>query len=707
MAARPALPESLAHAHSRPASTRRRSCASPRYFQGQERGDQAAELLRQVERPLRGEARPRRLAAAGAAARRDRLRARGLPRAARRVERRRRAAQQADDLAALARLALRAGSRPLGWGAYDDEPYRWAARVDRTPGFWTGGVAFLLTGTDWKQALAQLESDSLAERTFATARALVAELATRAAGARRAAGAARRPDGPARGAGRGPSGARAAAARRERAAGRGRRGAPGGAARACGRSRRRSTDETRAVARAARRPRAPTARGRRRRADRYGKRLVVGGRHERQRPGRARSRPSRRSATTTCSTRRSSRLDQRDPLAPRGGRADPRRDGPAARAPRTCGSSSPSGSSPGTSTTSSARATSARSSASPDASWWARAARWYARHSRQRELDRLAEDLSRPLPRHRALRARPAGRPGAARAYPRPPRAGVRVSLVSWADWVRVQGAAALPAQPVGVPRGARARLGQASSTRPSSRSAAGPCCSPTRRGATPTWRTQHAAARSRRRLSRVGVAADPHAGRGAARVRGPRAAVAVRSRRATPPRASPRSTPATARSPRACSRCSARSRRSTRRRRERPRRSSRARAPALADPAPLWTELGELEHEAGRARPRRRRPGATCSSGSRATRRASNELATLLWDYGETDDALATIEDGRKRLGRPGLLAFEAGVLREEKHDVDGAIREYLQAGLPEESDCFCSAFERDQRVAAPARRS
>src|SRR6185503_3210042 len=78
------------------------------------------------------------------------------------------------------RLALKAGGRPLAWGTYNDEPYRWAARVDRTPGFWTGGVAFLLTGQDWKEALAHVESEALPERTFKVARALLDELAQRA-----------------------------------------------------------------------------------------------------------------------------------------------------------------------------------------------------------------------------------------------------------------------------------------------------------------------------------------------------------------------------------------------------------------------------------------------------------------------------------------------------------------------------------------------
>lgn len=88
--------------------------------------------------------------------------------------------EQSEDLAALARLALAAGARPLSWGTYADEPYRWAARVDITPGFFTGALSFLLTGFDGEASLGELERRRLPERTFATARRLVLELAKRA-----------------------------------------------------------------------------------------------------------------------------------------------------------------------------------------------------------------------------------------------------------------------------------------------------------------------------------------------------------------------------------------------------------------------------------------------------------------------------------------------------------------------------------------------
>ena len=120
---------------------------------------------------------------------------------------------------------------------------------------------------------------------------------------------------------------------------------------------------------------------------------------------------------------------------------------------------------------------------------------------------------------------------------------------------------------------------------------------------------------------------------------------------------------------------------------------------PALVDPAPLWTELGEMEYERGRPDLAKDAWRHILDRSPRDPERIS-QLATVLWDYGEMDDALATIEDARRRLSRPSLLAFEAGVLHEEKAAIEPAVREYLNAGLPEESECFCSAFERDQRA-------
>ena len=96
--------------------------------------------------------------------------------------------QQADDLAELARLALEAGARPLGWGIYNQEPLAWAGRVDRTPGIWTGTLSLLMTGRDWPEALRRLERAQLSDRTFLIARILLSELRSRQPAHPRAAG---------------------------------------------------------------------------------------------------------------------------------------------------------------------------------------------------------------------------------------------------------------------------------------------------------------------------------------------------------------------------------------------------------------------------------------------------------------------------------------------------------------------------------------
>ncbi|HEY6552838.1 MAG TPA: hypothetical protein VI669_05760, partial [Vicinamibacteria bacterium] len=119
--------------------------------------------------------------------------------------------------------------------------------------------------------------------------------------------------------------------------------------------------------------------------------------------------------------------------------------------------------------------------------------------------------------------------------------------------------------------------------------------------------------------------------------------------------------------------------------------------APALEDPSAFFTELGEMEVEAGNV-------ARALPIWSRILEREPRsperilELATLLWDYDQMKEALLVLEEGRRRLAQPHLHAFEAGVLREELRDVPGAVREYLNASLPDDS-CFCSWFERDQR--------
>src|SRR4029453_14342809 len=78
---------------------------------------------------------------------------------------------------------------------------------------------------------------------------------------------------------------------------------------------------------------------------------------------------------------------------------------------------------------------------------------------------------------------------------------------------------------------------------------------------------------------------------------------------------------------------------------------------------------------------------------------RLVSELATLLWDYGHMAEALAVVEDGRRRIDRPRFFAFETGVLRGEVKDAPGAVDEYLAALWPEGADC-CRYFEVDQRA-------
>ena len=149
-----------------------------RWFEGKGRSDLALELLAQVE--LRHEAglgRADRLVMARLFAALDALpeafrsrlagAAAGSP------------AEQLDDLAALSRLALASGARPLAWGTLNDEPYRWAARTDVTPGFTTAGLSFLLTGFAPAGALAELEAQRLPEKTLRAGRLLLAELEKR------------------------------------------------------------------------------------------------------------------------------------------------------------------------------------------------------------------------------------------------------------------------------------------------------------------------------------------------------------------------------------------------------------------------------------------------------------------------------------------------------------------------------------------------
>lgn len=151
-----------------------------RYLEGKSRGDLASELMRQVER-RHEKSFDRRAWELDSQLWRsinavpEAFRARLAAAASKETTRE----QKLEDLAHLSNLAFKAGARPLPWGTYADESYRWAARLDVTPGFVTGGLSLLLTGFEREAALSELQARRLPDRTFETARLLVAELAKR------------------------------------------------------------------------------------------------------------------------------------------------------------------------------------------------------------------------------------------------------------------------------------------------------------------------------------------------------------------------------------------------------------------------------------------------------------------------------------------------------------------------------------------------
>ncbi|HSA91682.1 MAG TPA: hypothetical protein VLE48_01615, partial [Terriglobales bacterium] len=75
-------------------------------------------------------------------------------------------------------------------------------------------------------------------------------------------------------------------------------------------------------------------------------------------------------------------------------------------------------------------------------------------------------------------------------------------------------------------------------------------------------------------------------------------------------------------------------------------------------------------------------------------------EAATVFWDYYQFDEALRLMDEGRKKLGRPALYAYEAGAVYENKRDYRRALEEYLQGALAE---AYSPAW---QRLLALARR-
>ncbi|MBL0211209.1 MAG: hypothetical protein IPQ13_09915 [Holophagaceae bacterium] len=700
------------------------------YHQGQGRGDAAAELLRQVERRHeKGFGRQEYLLTA---------RLHGEIDAAPEAFRATLAAahmgtqdEQVSDLAALAKLALKAGGRPIAWGSYNDEHYKWVASLDRTPGFWTGGLSFLLTGGDWNEALAHLENESLPDRTFATARALADVLARRAPS---------HPDLPA---------LRVAIMERHVQRGEGRAAlnllsqvetaspapAPG------------VLDGARRVALlAARQVKVPLgeevrlykARLRHSAADGSKPTASIGNddhhgesaddsssegelqdgetstaENEHARPWtRARSvhapqiygglleeaiarledqdkshqaslglilgemdrMPDAENLWLDLASRLEGwNLD--DELGPRYEQAIKRFDGTGI---------------------------------------WARSARWYARRSRNAELRRLAAEVTAKF-RGTELFARADAASGVRMEIADQPPMGSHVRMVQWADWVRYKALERFPHSPAVFHEAGR--LVTASQWQTDQKKtdwtahSTAPVVIPDALKEERRWailfvdagqrESWFADAMHHSTLESKLMALESRTDRnpveelllfeGWARLsKFERAAGAADRLAASYPGDGDlahrvlslhRSLNGLETSHGAVARALV----------------ERA-APALLDPAPLWTELGEMEEDRGQSQAAMEIWKNVLGRDTRNPARIS-ELATLLWDYNHDKEALAVVEEGRKAIGRPRFFAFETGVLRENVKDLDGAIREYLDALRPESGDGYFSWYERDQR--------
>ena len=677
------------------------------YLQGKARGEAAADLLRQMDRRY-----------GPALGRKDWLllaRLCGEIDAVPEAFRARLAAAQLEtdpaDLAALARLALKAGGRPLAWGGYNDEAYLWVAALDRTPGFWTGAVSFLLTGQRWQEAMDRLESESLPDRTFATAQALAAELIRRAP---------QHPDLPTlrvaimeRHVERGEGAAALALLPLVEA------GPPAVA-----------DDGRRVALLAARQTQVPLTEELRLMRARLRYLAADGSRPDLalaetpdpesaeaevsgtawQRPPAPAKGPGYNDLLNECVAR----LETRD-RSHRGsldlilGELDRL---PAAEnlwlnlASRLEGWSLDDELGP--------RYEQALTRFQ-GSGIWARSARWYAKRNLHAELRRLAEQIAGQF-RGAAIFEK-VGDAGAVRVeIPEQPALGGKVRMVLWADWIRFQALKRFPQSPT-VFREAAARLVTAAQWQAHydplkvARQATAPVLvddslMEERRWAIlfaePAQRELYFHAAMQAGTLETGLAAmETQADRGPmqdlllfegwsrlshferAAASGDRLALAYpgdgplaqrvlslhRSLNALEPGHADAARTLVARA-----------------------------AKALENPGNLWTELGEMEEERGH-------PEAALPIWQNIVDREPGqpdrvaELATLLWDYGHDREALAVVEAGRKRLNRPRYFAFETGVLRENLHDLDGAVREYLDAVRPEDSACFCSWFERDQR--------
>jgi hypothetical protein len=687
------------------------------YFEGQGRGDALADLLRQMDRRYGKDL-----------GRKEQLlmaRLYGEIDATPEAFRARLAAahqgstdEQATDLAALANLALGAGGRPLAWGTYNDESYKWVASLDRTPGFWTGGLSFLLTGEDWKAALERLENESLSDRTFATARLLADELARRASG---------HADLPA---------LRVALMRRHVERGEGKaalallplvESAPAAVA-----------DEAHRVALlAARQVNLPLVEevrlfksrlkhlasdGTRPMAHAVAEQPVetsedasdgdASGERGEARPWARQPRAQASQGYSSLLEEGLSRLDHRDPshrasldlilteldrlpddenlwlhlasrlgswnlddeLGPRFERALKGFQGPGI---------------------------------------WDKAARWYARRNQHQALRALAQSVADRF-RGAAIFSRIAGSGDVRVEVPDQPALGGRVRMVLWADWVRLKALERFPHSPTVVREAQHLVLTSVWQKRfdpvkeakrdhtvtlvPDSLMEARRWAilfvdvnqreayfqEAMRKGELEARLLALEANRDRSpveelllfegwsRLSRFEramapgdhlAATYPGDGELAHRVLSlHRSLNGLETSHAAAAQALVART-----------------------------------APALEDPGSLWTELGELEEDRGQPQAALAIWKHLADGETRNPQRIS-EWATLLWDYHHDKEALAVVEEGRQRLNRPKFFAFETGVLRENLKDLEGAVREYLDALRPEEATGF-DWFEQDQR--------
>jgi tetratricopeptide (TPR) repeat protein len=615
-----------------------------------------------------------------------------------------------DDLAELCRLALAAGARPIAWGTFNDEPYRWAARADVTPGFATAGLSFLLTGFGGENALAELEAQRLPEKTLRAGRLLLAELERRSPGhasvprlyvrvmdrlvqrgkGDEALGLLARAES-------GDAGTRAEARRvallamRQTKAPLDREKAlwverlallapdgtvPGSAGPAGGEDEVGDEGADDASSAGLEPSDAPRSRLKSEvRGDEYARTLdeAIVRLDDRDRSHRSSlslllgemDRLPRAEAVWLKAVDRISSWSLDDDLEPRYRRAIAAFEGPE---------------------------------------WWKRLARWYARRRRAADLKTLGEEVVAGF-RGSALFARDPMMADAVVALEGQPN-----PFVLFSDFLALRALQRFPASPAVLERAEARLLTRASfeavkAKRPQDvkdravvddgllalrRDAVLFADAPrrarfvddlVRKGALEPFlrRLEEVPARTPvesvllldgwTRLSRFERAvpfaealAEAYPGDPA------RASEAISLERSlssfAPERAS------------AAERIAARA------------------AAATADPSPFWTPVGEMWQDLERPGPAGEAFRKVLASAPRDPDTIL-ETATAFWDYGRYSEALAILADGRARLGRPTLHAFEAGVLREELRDRDGAITEYV-AALSEEGDAGWRARQR-----------